>query len=362
MGQRPTGRWGYIGSTTGAVSRLGLRNQADAPYLPGGAGRVRYKFGNALPGSHNPDTWRSTSPCRHGAGLRRPSLSGADSSVHDRMSPLEGREMKLGSRRLLAIGASVALVGLGASAAGLALTAGVADAQLQHANLVFAKTAAAPTTTPIKHVVVIFDENVSFDHYFATYPYATNSGGEPFYAAPGTPSVNGLCSSATPTSCTPGPLLTANPNGQNPQRLDPTNVSDVVTCDQNHDYTPEQSAFDDGKMDMFTSTDGTATVGGTSPTGQPCVSGTVLDYYDGNAVTAEWNYPQHFAMSDNNYGSTFGPSTEGALNVTSGDTGGVDTAHVGWEHADRRRRRVGRSQWRLHAHCRRLAVLGRLRP
>ncbi len=237
--------------------------------------------------------------------------------------------MKLGPRRLLAIGASVALVGLGASAAGLALTTGVADAQLQHANLVLTKTANAPTTTPIKHVVVIFDENVSFDHYFGTYPYATNSGGEPFYAAPGTPSVNGLCASATPTICTPGPLLTANPNGQNPQRLDPTNVNDVLTCDQNHDYTPEQNAFDDGKMDMFTATDGTATVGGTSPTGQPCVSGTVLDYYDGNTVTAEWNYAQHFAMSDNNFGSTFGPSTEGALNVTSGNTSGVDTGHVG---------------------------------
>ena len=59
------------------------------------------------------------------------------------------------------------------------------------------------------------------------------------------------------------------------------------------------------------------------------MSGTVLDYYDGNTVTAEWNYAQHFAMSDNNFGSTFGPSTEGALNVTSGDTSGVDTGHVG---------------------------------
>ena len=29
------------------------------------------------------------------------------------------------------------------------------------------------TKTPIKHVVVIFQENVSFDHYFATYPHAT---------------------------------------------------------------------------------------------------------------------------------------------------------------------------------------------
>ena len=39
-----------------------------------------------------------------------------------------------------------------------------------------------------------------------------------------------------------------------------------------------------------------------------------MDYYDGNTVTAEWNYAQHFAMSDNNFGSTFGPSTPGALN------------------------------------------------
>ena len=35
------------------------------------------------------------------------------------------------------------------------------------------------TTTPIKHVVVIFQENVSFDHYFATYPHAANPAGEP---------------------------------------------------------------------------------------------------------------------------------------------------------------------------------------
>ena len=43
------------------------------------------------------------------------------------------------------------------------------------------------TATPIKHLVVIFNENVSFDHYFATYPNATNPPGEPaFTALPGT--------------------------------------------------------------------------------------------------------------------------------------------------------------------------------
>ncbi len=50
-----------------------------------------------------------------------------------------------------------------------------------------------PTATPIKHVVVIFQENVSFDHYFGTYPNALNLSGEtPFMASPRTPRVNNL--------------------------------------------------------------------------------------------------------------------------------------------------------------------------
>ena len=49
---------------------------------------------------------------------------------------------------------------------------------------------ARATTTPIKHLVVIFDENISFDHYFATYPRATNTDGTSFSAAKGTPWVS----------------------------------------------------------------------------------------------------------------------------------------------------------------------------
>jgi phospholipase C len=42
------------------------------------------------------------------------------------------------------------------------------------------KPATAPnanTATPIHHLVVIFQENVSFDHYFGTYPHAANVDG-----------------------------------------------------------------------------------------------------------------------------------------------------------------------------------------
>ncbi|HEY2404346.1 MAG TPA: alkaline phosphatase family protein, partial [Steroidobacteraceae bacterium] len=49
---------------------------------------------------------------------------------------------------------------------------------------------AAPTKTPIKHVVIIFGENESFDHYFATYPNAKNTELPLFKAAPDTPAVN----------------------------------------------------------------------------------------------------------------------------------------------------------------------------
>src|SRR5215831_5606248 len=91
------------------------------------------------------------------------------------------------------------------------------------------------TTTPIQHVVVIYQENVSFDHYFATYPVAANNNSnEPsFTASPNTPSVNGLS----------GPLLTNNPNSTQPFRL---SRAQNVTCDQDHNYNDEQKAYNGG--------------------------------------------------------------------------------------------------------------------
>ena len=174
------------------------------------------------------------------------------------------------------------------------------------------------TATPIHHLVVIFQENVSFDHYFGTYPNARNPRGEPrFTAAPGTPSVNGYTDA----------LLKQNPNylnstvngsgASNPFRLD---HSQAATADQDHNYGPEQEAFHGGLMDSFPKYTGTP---GPPPTGYP-TNGLVMGYYDGNTVTALWNYAQHYAMSDNSFGSTFGPSTTGALNLISGQTNGVD--------------------------------------
>jgi phospholipase C len=191
------------------------------------------------------------------------------------------------------------------------------------------------TSTPVKHVVVIFQENVSFDHYFGTYPNAANTDGQKFTASPGTPAVNGLLpatASSIPASLRHSTnLLTSNPNQADPQRLDSSatgltvNGQGQLTCDQDHNYSDEQKAFNGGKMDLFVQSVGTS--GGTGPVGNTCDAKQVMDYYDGNTVTGLWNYAQHYAMSDNSFNTTFGPSSPGAINLASGDTGNVDTSH-----------------------------------
>ena len=188
---------------------------------------------------------------------------------------------------------------------------------------------APPTSTPIKHLVVIYQENVSFDHYFGTYPNAANTSGQPFDPAHGLSArrVNNLAD--TPGLGGHGTLLTNNPNLDangdqvNPRRLDPANINDVLTCDQDHDYNDEQKAFDGGLMDKFVTAVGNGGATSKSPTGQPCQASDVMNYYDGNTVTGMWNYASHFAMSDNSFGTTFGPSAPGAINLVSGDTGNV---------------------------------------
>ena len=194
------------------------------------------------------------------------------------------------------------------------------------------------TRTPVKHVIVIFNENISFDHYFGTYPLAKNLPGEtPFWGSFGAPADNLMTPLNPNFFFTPEfteNLLANNPNGPkgsgatfngtsaaNPFRLAP---SQAATADQNHAPKPEQIAYDNGKMDQFPGSTGTA---GPPPsataTSEAALSkGLTMGYFDGNTVTAMWNYAQHFVLFDNTYTSQFGPSTPGAINLISGQTNG----------------------------------------
>lgn len=172
------------------------------------------------------------------------------------------------------------------------------------------------TATPIKHLVVIFQENQSFDHYFATYPNAaTVEGGPVFTPRKDTPTVNGL---------TEG-LIANNPNVDFPPFL--LNRGQNYVCSQDHDYHDEQQAFDSGLMDMFPEHTAHVCPSLTYPDVSYLGAGIVMGYFDGSTVTALWNLAQHYAMSDNMFGTNFGPSTVGAINVISGLTANVDLTH-----------------------------------
>ena len=131
-----------------------------------------------------------------------------------------------------------------AMSAGLAVNPSLAFAAAQNPSV-------AMTTTPIQHVVIIFGENISFDHYFGTYPKAANP-----------PDNRALWRGrhALRERLIPG-LLTNNPNlnpangegAANPFRL---NRDQALTADQNHGDTAEQESFDNGLMDLFPSKTG----------------------------------------------------------------------------------------------------------
>jgi phospholipase C len=233
--------------------------------------------------------------------------------------------------------------GLGLAAAGL-LGSAVA---LNGTPAAQAADTAPATTTPIKHVVVIYDENISFDHYFGTYPYAANVAGDgpAFTPLPDTLKKN------TITNYTSNPSLLAGfggvvagsaiPGANGKAGTNPNSVAPFLVdhdhqwmCSQGHAYYAEQKGMDANAsgvplMDQFVeSTSSSPTCAqnaATAPDGKTEFqrTGLSMSYADGNTVTGLWNYAQNFAMSDNSWADNFGPSTVGALNVVSGQTGGA---------------------------------------
>src|SRR5580700_6888094 len=105
-------------------------------------------------------------------------------------------------RKLLALSMSLTLILSGCGQ-------GVVSTPPGNGNANTTPPPAPPTPTTasaaIKHVVVIFDENISFDHYFGTYPVAANlpSNKSQFTAKTGTP---------VPVNLTSAGLIANNPN------------------------------------------------------------------------------------------------------------------------------------------------------
>ncbi len=132
----------------------------------------------------------------------------------------------------------------------------------------------------IQHIIVIMQENRSFDTYFGTYP-----------GADGIPMRNGV-----PTVCVPDPATG--------QCVKPYHNTRDLNGGGPHGAPDATADVDGGKMDGFIAQ---AELGrrGCSNTNDPiCTNSTALDvmgYHDGSDIPNYWSYAQHFVLQDHMY-------------------------------------------------------------
>ncbi|BCJ85565.1 phospholipase C [Effusibacillus dendaii] len=158
--------------------------------------------------------------------------------------------------------------------------------------------AATETSSPIKHTVVIFQENRSFDNYFGTYPTAPG-----FHALPGTPKdVKNI----------PAGAFNPDENG-NPVYPYLFPLDQLQTKDVDHGFDHMMEMVDGGKMDKFYLVNNRRGAGKIA-----------MGYYDYHAIPAYWQYAQHFALADNFFQPVYGPSTPGALYLVAAQSGTKD--------------------------------------
>lgn len=124
-----------------------------------------------------------------------------------------------------------------------------------------------PTTTPIKHLVVLMQENHTFDNYFGTYPGA-----------------NGIPS---------GTLMPVNPDDPGSAKVAPWHIGNTTITDLSHTPATFLAQFNNGQMNGFISAlnklneDGHLSMG----------------YYDGQDIPYYWNLAAQYVLFDQFFSS-----------------------------------------------------------
>jgi phospholipase C len=126
---------------------------------------------------------------------------------------------------------------------------------------------------PVQHVVVIFQENHTFDNFFGTFPGA-----------------NGI--------------------QNDPPTVKPFHIAGPVIADLCHSTPCARQAFDKGRMDGFAQVEGADTFG----------------YYDQSDIPYYWALAQNYTLFDNYFSSEMGPSLPNHLYLVAGQSGGITTS------------------------------------
>jgi phospholipase C len=141
---------------------------------------------------------------------------------------------------------------------------------------------AAPAATPIKHVIVIVQENHTFDNYFGTYP-----------------GVNGIYNVKANANSSGGPPVVE------PYPF----ASAVLKGNLNNSWTAAHDAYDNGKMDGFVAAQNDTDV--------------AMGYYDYHLIPYYWDYASQYVLFDNFFSSVMGPSLPNHLYLLAGQSGGL---------------------------------------
>ena len=140
-------------------------------------------------------------------------------------------------------------------------------------------TSASPS--PIKHIIVIVQENHTFDNYFGTYPGA-----------------NGI------SKYTALPAKLGGPPTAKPYLL--TNAT--LSKNFNNSWAAAHEAYDNGAMDGFVAAQG---------------SNVTMGYYDYHTIPYYWDYASQFVLFDNFYSSVMADSLPNHLYLVAGQSGGL---------------------------------------
>src|SRR6266540_7381025 len=151
--------------------------------------------------------------------------------------------------------------------------------------------------TKIKHIIIIMQENRSFDEYFGTYP-----------GADGIPMQNDV-----PIVCAFDP--------QTNQCIRPYHDPDVVNVGGPHSTSAAAADINGGKMDGFITTFRNAQKNCSNPNNPVCVPGEepdVMGWHDAREIPNYWAYAQNFVLQDHMFQPNFGPSEPAHLYMVSG--------------------------------------------
>jgi phospholipase C len=170
-----------------------------------------------------------------------------------------------------------ALKQLGGLAAGLGISAGGGASAFYLANRA---SAMQLQTNPIKHIVILCQENRSFDTYFGYYERAGRFAVPPEYAQPG---------------------------GTGEPAVKPYHFSSYTTPDIGHSWEALHSEWDGSKMDGFVTTDGLACMG----------------YYLRSDLPYYYALADAFTLCGNYFCYQLGPTLPNRLALWSGTSGGI---------------------------------------